>query len=87
MDSGQAPMWYNYTLCGFKGVIEEKASSQLKGLIFHTRGTIPPSAGLSSSSALVCAGALSLNVVLKVSLNSVCRHRSLDSYLNEKQFL
>lgn len=54
------PCWYHYFLCGYKGVAE-KYDIQHKGFDVVVKGTIPPSAGLSSSSALVCASALAVS--------------------------
>ena len=52
--------WYHYFLCGCKGVLEETELGIGKpvGMDILTDGSIPPSAGLSSSSALVCCAAL-----------------------------
>lgn len=53
--------WWNYFLCGIKGVLVElnKPDSDLSfGLDCTVHGKIPKSAGLSSSSALVVAAAL-----------------------------
>ncbi|KAB7500869.1 N-acetylgalactosamine kinase [Armadillidium nasatum] len=53
--------WYKYILCGMQGVLEDgKLTRNVKGLSLVVSGNIPPSAGLSSSSALVCAAALAL---------------------------
>uniref|UniRef100_A0A914DLH9 Galactokinase n=1 Tax=Acrobeloides nanus TaxID=290746 RepID=A0A914DLH9_9BILA len=54
------PEWYEYFLAGWRGVLErlsiDIASS--KGMNLLVYGTIPPASGVSSSSALVCAAAL-----------------------------
>ena len=50
--------WHNYFLCGVKGVREEFSVSDASGLDCLVDGTIPPSAGLSSSSALVVSAAV-----------------------------
>ena len=69
---GKAPMWWNYFLCGVKGVVSEllqcddKEKSTSNGIEIVTNcgyaalmdGKIPPCAGLSSSSAVVVAAAL-----------------------------
>ena len=52
------PQWWGYFLCGLKGVQEEYAPAQGGGLKLMVSGSIPPSAGLSSSSALVVSAAL-----------------------------
>ena len=51
------PSWHDYALCGIFGV-QQECSLDLKGLNIAVQGQIPPGQGLSSSSALVCAGAL-----------------------------
>ncbi len=51
-------MWYNYFLCGYRGVLEHFNIVQPKGMNIMVDGNVPPSAGLSSSSALVCCAAL-----------------------------
>ncbi|XP_020515691.2 N-acetylgalactosamine kinase [Labrus bergylta] len=52
------PKWYYYFLCGVKGIQEEFEIAQLAGMSCVVDGTIPPSSGLSSSSALVCCAGL-----------------------------
>ncbi|VDN55077.1 unnamed protein product [Dracunculus medinensis] len=49
--------WYHYLLSGWKGVIDQLQISP-KGMNILVSGLIPPSAGLSSSSSIVCAAAL-----------------------------
>lgn len=57
-----SPQWYHYFLCGVKGVQEctdeGDVRQQTVGMDVVVHGTVPPSAGLSSSSAVVCAAAL-----------------------------
>jgi len=54
-----APQWWGYFLCGIKGVVEELVGETSDpGLCCLLEGRIPPSAGLSSSSALVVSAAL-----------------------------
>ena len=66
---GQAPTWWNYFLCGVKGVVGDLLESVKQnknvngegknfGYIALMDGKIPPSAGLSSSSAVVVAAAV-----------------------------
>merc|ERR1712142_111269 len=55
---GGSPSWWGYFLCGLKGVQEEFSVSDPSGLNILVSGVIPPSAGLSSSSALVVSAAL-----------------------------
>lgn len=50
--------WYDYFLCGYRGILEEFKVTQPRGLQVMVDGNIPPSAGLSSSSALVCCSSL-----------------------------
>lgn len=67
---GKAPQWYEYFLCGIKGIqdlMKERGDSgRIKGLSVLVSGSIPPAAGLSSSSALVCAAVLASSIVNKV---------------------
>lgn len=55
-----APAWYQYFLCGIAGIFDELTNEEKskKGFKVAVLGTIPPSAGLSSSSALVCASVI-----------------------------
>ena len=63
--------WYNYLLCGIKGVLEQiPPEAELAGLNLFVSGNIPPGAGLSSSSALVCCAALAVNATLKCGLSN-----------------
>ncbi|KAL3866449.1 hypothetical protein ACJMK2_043745 [Sinanodonta woodiana] len=54
------PQWFNYFLCGLKGMTEHLGLTNPTGLNCMTDGTVPKSAGLSSSSALVCCSALTV---------------------------
>ncbi|XP_076054791.1 N-acetylgalactosamine kinase isoform X2 [Oratosquilla oratoria] len=59
--SGNKPSWYKYVLCGIRGILDEGGlEGKFHGLNMVVKGTIPPSSGLSSSSALVCASALAV---------------------------
>ena len=51
--------WYNYFLCGYKGIVDDLGVPEPVGVDVVVDGNVPPSAGLSSSSALVCSAALS----------------------------
>ena len=62
--------WYNYLLCGFKGIVETLGLTQPMGMDILVDGNIPPSAGLSSSSALVCCAALTTAYANKVDMPS-----------------
>ncbi|XP_016783677.1 N-acetylgalactosamine kinase isoform X5 [Pan troglodytes] len=71
------PLWHNYFLCGLKGIQEHFGLSNLTGMNCLVDGNIPPSSGLSSSSALVCcAGLVTLTVLgrnlSKVELAEIC---------------
>ncbi|XP_050653136.1 N-acetylgalactosamine kinase isoform X4 [Macaca thibetana thibetana] len=58
------PLWHNYFLCGLKGIQEHFGLTNLTGMNCLVDGNIPPSSGLSSSSALVCcAGLVTLTVL------------------------
>ncbi|XP_061451022.1 N-acetylgalactosamine kinase isoform X2 [Rhineura floridana] len=71
------PLWYNYFLCGFKGIEDHFSLDNPSGMNCLIEGTIPPSSGLSSSSALVCcAGLVTLmtngKTLSKVELAELC---------------
>lgn len=71
------PKWYYYFLCGVKGIQERFGITRLAGMSCVIDGTIPPSSGLSSSSALVCCSALltmeaNEKSLSKVSLAEIC---------------
>ena len=62
--------WYEYFFCGWKGIVEKFSLDSPKGMKILLDGNIPPSAGLSSSSALVCCAALSTVVANDLALPS-----------------
>lgn len=68
---GGAPSWYLYYLCGVLGTLEHMGTVE-GGDVYLTEicvdGRVPPRAGLSSSSALVCAAALATLVAYEVSV-------------------
>nr|XP_018904770.1 PREDICTED: N-acetylgalactosamine kinase [Bemisia tabaci]XP_018904771.1 PREDICTED: N-acetylgalactosamine kinase [Bemisia tabaci] len=68
-DEKVGPSWENYFLCGVKGILEsmEKPS----GMCVVVFGDIPPGAGLSSSSALVCAAALATAYANKLKISKL----------------
>ncbi|XP_024911969.1 N-acetylgalactosamine kinase [Cynoglossus semilaevis] len=71
------PLWYYYFLCGVKGIQEKFGIACLSGMSCVVEGTIPPSSGLSSSSALVCcAGLVTMEAnqksLSKVELAEIC---------------
>ncbi|XP_012297602.1 N-acetylgalactosamine kinase isoform X5 [Aotus nancymaae] len=63
------PLWHNYFLCGLKGIQEHFGLSNLTGMNCLVDGNIPPSSGLSSSSALVCCAGLVTLTVLGMNLS------------------
>ena len=52
------PSWHQYFMCGYRGVLESLSLASSVGMRILVDGSIPPSAGLSSSSAMVCCSAL-----------------------------
>ena len=60
--------WYNYFLCGFKGMVESVCIQNPVGMDMIIDGNIPPSSGLSSSSAFVCCAALATAFANKIEL-------------------
>ncbi|XP_031618440.1 N-acetylgalactosamine kinase [Contarinia nasturtii] len=68
-ENGTPPEWYNYFLCGVKGIYDELPNGPQWGMLVTVSGNIPPAAGLSSSSALVSAATLCTSFVNKFSLN------------------
>ncbi|XP_033125151.1 N-acetylgalactosamine kinase-like [Anneissia japonica] len=56
----EKPEWHNYVLCGLKGIAEFSKLENPVGLNILADGTVPRSAGLSSSSALVCCAGLTM---------------------------
>lgn len=71
------PKWYYYFLCGVKGIQENFGITNLAGMSCVVDGTVPPSSGLSSSSALVCcAGLVTMEAnqksLSKVALAEIC---------------
>uniref|UniRef100_A0A665WX65 N-acetylgalactosamine kinase n=1 Tax=Echeneis naucrates TaxID=173247 RepID=A0A665WX65_ECHNA len=72
------PKWYYYFLCGVKGIqVRHFGIAHLSGMLCVVNGTIPPSSGLSSSSALVCcAGLVTMEAnqksLSKVALAEIC---------------
>ena len=78
------PKWYHYFLCGYRGMLEHIGVSGSIGFDVLLDGTIPRSAGLSSSSALVCCAALVTMHIYDKQISRVCSHlrcfMSLDVY-------
>ena len=80
IDKG-VPHWFKYFLCGIKGVMESPkiSSVEWKGAKVLVSGYIPPSAGLSSSSALVCSAAVFMSTAHNIKfgrreLADLCAH-------------
>ncbi|GFT07862.1 n-acetylgalactosamine kinase [Trichonephila clavipes] len=65
-----SPQWYHYFLCGYKGIIEQYKPNKV-GMDILVKGTVPPSSGLSSSSALVCASALATSFAYRISVTKM----------------
>lgn len=65
-ENGIPPEWYNYFLCGVKGIYDELPNGPQCGMLVTVSGNIPPAAGLSSSSALVSAATLCTSFINKV---------------------
>ncbi|XP_073837456.1 N-acetylgalactosamine kinase [Musca autumnalis] len=64
------PPWYNYYLCGVKGILETlNDSDQRYGMTVAINGNIPPASGVSSSSALVSSAVLATAYVHHATLN------------------
>ncbi|KAL8587492.1 hypothetical protein ACOMHN_000898 [Nucella lapillus] len=57
------PQWFNYAMCGVKGTLEQVGAPKVVGFNAVVDGRIPRSAGLSSSSALVCCAAITMSHV------------------------
>ena len=57
---GSDPLWYKYVLCGIQGIKDIHSTVNYSGLNLVIDGNIPPSSGLSSSSALVCGAAFAV---------------------------
>ncbi|XP_071964346.1 N-acetylgalactosamine kinase-like [Antedon mediterranea] len=75
--SKEKPEWFNYVLCGLKGIAEFSKLDKPVGLSILTDGTVPKSAGLSSSSALVCCAGLTMMYandlnISKLELADIC---------------
>ncbi|CRL03771.1 CLUMA_CG016182, isoform A [Clunio marinus] len=69
---GTYPGWHNYFLCGVKGILDyihKMGDYPRKGFLVAVSGNIPPAAGLSSSSALVCSAALTTAFLYDLPLN------------------
>lgn len=68
-DSNGGPDWHKYFLCGVKGILEIIPRENIPtGMFAAVWGNVPTNSGLSSSSALVSAAALSTVQVCQVIL-------------------
>lgn len=70
--AGTYPQWYNYFLCGVKGIVDylkKMGENHHRGFMVGVSGNIPPASGLSSSSALVCSAALTTAHLFNLPLN------------------
>ena len=63
--------WYNYFMCGYRGILEHEGMTKSQGLKMMMHGIVPPGAGLSSSSAFVCCAAMTTMYGNKKSLPKV----------------
>uniref|UniRef100_A0A1A9W4J9 Galactokinase n=1 Tax=Glossina brevipalpis TaxID=37001 RepID=A0A1A9W4J9_9MUSC len=65
------PIWFNYYLCGVKGIFEILSGDQRHyGMTVALSGDIPPGSGVSSSSALVSSA-----VLATAKIHGVCLDR------------
>ncbi|XP_047114661.1 N-acetylgalactosamine kinase [Schistocerca piceifrons] len=71
VEKGKPPEWYNYFLCGVKGIMDILPDKTSVGMNVAVTGNIPWGSGLSSSSALVSAAALATAHANKVSMKKV----------------
>ncbi|KFB48370.1 AGAP005012-PA-like protein [Anopheles sinensis] len=65
------PNWYQYVLCGVKGILDSTAIKHdaPRGMLIMLSGNIPPASGLSSSSAIVSATVLGTAYMHNATLN------------------
>uniref|UniRef100_A0A182Q9W8 Galactokinase n=1 Tax=Anopheles farauti TaxID=69004 RepID=A0A182Q9W8_9DIPT len=65
------PNWYQYVLCGVKGILENNSIQHdaSRGMMIMLSGNIPPASGLSSSSAIVSATVLATAFMHNATLN------------------
>ncbi|XP_052896324.1 N-acetylgalactosamine kinase-like [Anopheles moucheti] len=65
------PNWYQYVLCGVKGILENNTIQHdaPRGMMIMLSGNIPPASGLSSSSAIVSATVLGTAYMHNATLN------------------
>ena len=78
----QSVQWFNYFLCGHKGIAvkeeEEERGGKMRGMKVLVDGSVPPRSGLSSSSAMVCCATLTtimsndLQMPTKTQLAELC---------------
>ena len=70
----KTPLWHHYVLCGVKGILEHAELPSSVGMSLMVDGQVPQGAGLSSSSALVCAAAIATMYANNVTIQKVCAH-------------
>ncbi|XP_040157802.1 N-acetylgalactosamine kinase-like [Anopheles arabiensis] len=65
------PNWYQYVLCGVKGILDNSTIQHdpARGMMIMLSGNIPPASGLSSSSAIVSATVLATAYMHNATLN------------------
>lgn len=68
---GDSPTWFQYFQCGYKAAFAAKGDDDTShvGMSVLVDGTVPPSAGLSSSSAFVVASTLATAVANNIRLS------------------
>lgn len=72
VDFPKSIKWFHYFLCGYKGVLDKYCSEEeCPPFNVMVDGSIPPGSGLSSSSAMVVASALSTLVAYYNSLGKL----------------
>ncbi|CAF0774792.1 unnamed protein product [Didymodactylos carnosus] len=64
----QFPLWDDYFKCGVQGIRDKYPNTKLKGMNILIDGTIPRSAGLSSSSALVVCASLTTAIANNITI-------------------
>lgn len=62
--------WMNYVLCGVKGIAQALNLEHISGMDWIVHGVVPAGAGMSSSSALVCASAMAMATAHKSTLSN-----------------
>ncbi|KAJ2344602.1 galactokinase, partial [Coemansia sp. RSA 2618] len=76
--------WTNYFKCGYKGAIEAIGCTSPKGMECLMDGSVPSSAGLSSSSAFVCCAALA---TMKVNGRMLSRKETVETAVASERYI